>query len=175
MILYTWVSTLPLPALTVFQKSAWWVVLVQHSGYSNAYMACYYSWHNTHRDMHIIYTDMEVLSPIFPFYMLLCVHSTGSIHLSFLKKKLGKLCFEWKVLSSQYVQLGEMGIDLSKRELALSYLSLFNVAGLHHNNVLEPILEGWETLLQSWRGQSPHPFGGLCRENLGARHILRQR
>jgi len=29
-ILYTWVSTLPLPALTVFQKSAWWVVHYCH-------------------------------------------------------------------------------------------------------------------------------------------------
>ena len=172
MILYTWVSTLPLPALTVFQKSAWWVLLVQHSGYSNAYMACYYSWHNTHRDMHIY--GSPPLSYLSFLYAFVCsLNWVNSSQLS--KKSWGKLCFEWKVLSSQYIQLGEMGIDLSKRELALSYLSLFNVAGLHHNNVLEPILEGWETLLQSWRGQSPHPFGGLCRENLGARHILRQR
>ena len=67
-ILYTWVSTLLLPALTVFQKSAWWVPYLFVSGYVNAYMACwYYLWYVSY----IIHTVFIINILYFSFFYVL--------------------------------------------------------------------------------------------------------
>lgn len=47
--------------------------------------------------------------------------------------------------------------------------------GLHDNDSSEPVLEGRASgLFTSLRGQHD-AHGGLCRDDLGARHVLRQR